>query len=230
MLSNYCSSLVSNYRYNGLRSLKNADIGSIFRLQRLRCNDSLFPHWPLISWPMRWRLVWQFKHLSWRSLSYILRTSLVAWFQLKRQPGYYYFSVIFFKSSFAMQDYSLNLSIPMLTSLGVAYGAVFILSLLGNVVVLLIVARNSHMRSMIDLFICNLSTADILSAICVLPMTFLQSVWSCKYLRNQYLSFKMLAMRETHISYSTFDFLSQTRRNLILFFFREEKGMADPLI
>ncbi|VEL09868.1 unnamed protein product [Protopolystoma xenopodis] len=61
--------------------------------------------------------------------------------------------------------------------LGVLYSTVFVLSIIGNSFVLATVVRNPEMRSSTNLFICNLSVADLLVTICGLPITYLQNVF-----------------------------------------------------
>ncbi|KAL7056700.1 hypothetical protein AAHC03_020571 [Spirometra sp. Aus1] len=65
----------------------------------------------------------------------------------------------------------------MIGILSVFYAAMFIAGLIGNFAVLLIVLRNRHMRSVTNIFICNLSVADLLATIFVEPLTLLQNIF-----------------------------------------------------
>nr|ANO39032.1 GCR058 [Schmidtea mediterranea] len=60
--------------------------------------------------------------------------------------------------------------------LSICYGMIFVLTIIGNIAVLLTVIRHVSMRTVINIFICNLSIADILCALFVLPITLLQSI------------------------------------------------------
>ncbi|KAM3175979.1 hypothetical protein ACTXT7_007435 [Hymenolepis weldensis] len=58
--------------------------------------------------------------------------------------------------------WELAYSYPITTLLSVSYATIFIAGLLGNFAVITIVLRNHHMRSVTNIFICNLSLADLL--------------------------------------------------------------------
>ncbi|EUB55635.1 Neuropeptide FF receptor [Echinococcus granulosus] len=67
-------------------------------------------------------------------------------------------------------------SYPIVTLLSVSYATIFIAGLLGNFAVITIVLRNHHMRSVTNIFICNLSVADLLVTVFVEPLTLLQNI------------------------------------------------------
>lgn len=62
-----------------------------------------------------------------------------------------------------------------------AYGLVFITALLGNVLVLALVIREPSMRNVTNYFIVNLAAADCLVALIIVPMTFLNNIFSGRY-------------------------------------------------
>ncbi|VDN19804.1 unnamed protein product [Dibothriocephalus latus] len=74
-------------------------------------------------------------------------------------------------------ELTLRSSYAMIGVLSVFYAAMFIAGLIGNFAVLLIVLRNRHMRSVTNIFICNLSAADLLVTIFVEPLTLLQNIF-----------------------------------------------------
>ncbi|VDK32325.1 unnamed protein product [Taenia asiatica] len=67
-------------------------------------------------------------------------------------------------------------SYPIIALLTVSYATIFIAGLLGNFAVITIVLRNHHMRSVTNIFICNLSVADLLVTVFVEPLTLLQNI------------------------------------------------------
>ncbi|VUZ41784.1 unnamed protein product, partial [Hymenolepis diminuta] len=72
--------------------------------------------------------------------------------------------------------WELAYSYPITTLLTVSYATIFIAGLLGNFAVITIVLRNHHMRSVTNIFICNLSLADLLVTVFVEPLTLLQNI------------------------------------------------------
>ncbi|VDM27101.1 unnamed protein product, partial [Hydatigera taeniaeformis] len=65
---------------------------------------------------------------------------------------------------------------PIVALLSISYATIFIAGLLGNFAVITIVLRNHHMRSVTNIFICNLSVADLLVTVFVEPLTLLQNI------------------------------------------------------
>ena len=58
-----------------------------------------------------------------------------------------------------------------------AYSLVFILGLSGNVLVVTVVYRTSHMHTLTNYFIVNLAVADILVCLFCLPITLLSNLY-----------------------------------------------------
>nr|ANO39125.1 GCR402 [Schmidtea mediterranea] len=67
-------------------------------------------------------------------------------------------------------------SIAFITILGVSYGLILLMAIIGNLIVITTVLWHPCMKTVINILICNLSVADLLCAIFVLPMNFLQSI------------------------------------------------------
>lgn len=70
----------------------------------------------------------------------------------------------------------------MIFVLSSAYSIVFVLAIVGNTLVIYTVVKNPRMHTAINYFIVNLSVADILMAICVLPMTLVTNMYYGKLL------------------------------------------------
>ncbi len=102
-----------------------------------------------------------------------------------------------------METWQLSRSYPMVGLLSVAYATIFIAGLVGNFVVLTIVLRNHHMRSVTNIFICNLSVADLLVTIFVEPLTLLQNIFVGKsmpfQMRSLAFSRQITSIRKTQI-------------------------------
>ena len=64
------------------------------------------------------------------------------------------------------------------------YALVFIVGLMGNSLVCFAVWRNHHMRTVTNLFIVNLATADLLVILLCLPPTVLEDVTETWYMGN----------------------------------------------
>ena len=75
-------------------------------------------------------------------------------------------------------------SYPVITLLSAFYVVIFFAGLLGNFAVITIVLRNHHMRSVTNIFICNLSVADLLVTVFVEPLTLLQNIIVGMFLSN----------------------------------------------
>nr|CDS31012.1 Peptide G protein-coupled receptor [Hymenolepis microstoma] len=72
--------------------------------------------------------------------------------------------------------WELAYSYPIIVLLSVSYATIFIAGLLGNFAVITIILRNHQMRSVTNIFICNLSLADLLVTVFVEPLTLLQNI------------------------------------------------------
>lgn len=79
--------------------------------------------------------------------------------------------------------------------LSLTYGVIFVMSLVGNFLVIAVVFRNKGMRNTTNYFIVNLATADILVAIFCIPMTLLDSIYTGRYL---YLVVVILGNHDSH--------------------------------
>ena len=67
---------------------------------------------------------------------------------------------------------------PMIVVYTVAYGVVFLLSVVGNGLVVCVVFRTPSMRSVTNYFIVNLAVADLLVGWFCLPITLLANLFS----------------------------------------------------
>lgn len=61
-------------------------------------------------------------------------------------------------------------------ALALAGGLIFALALLGNALVVYVVARSRAMRTVTNIFICNLALSDLLIAFFCIPVTTLQNI------------------------------------------------------
>ena len=68
----------------------------------------------------------------------------------------------------------------MVFLLAVAYMAVFVLAIVNNSLVVSVIYRKSHMRTVTNYFIANLAIADILVSVLVLPITLLSNIYEGK--------------------------------------------------
>lgn len=86
-----------------------------------------------------------------------------------------------FNINITSNDSILRLTPTMIFVLSVAYAVVFILAIVGNTLVIYTVVKNPRMHTAINYFIVNLSVADILMAICVLPTTLVSNMYKGKF-------------------------------------------------
>lgn len=70
--------------------------------------------------------------------------------------------------------------VVMLVVLSVSYSIVFLLALLGNLSVVLVVARDRSLHTATNLFLVNMAVADMLVAIFCLPVTLLSNIYRGK--------------------------------------------------
>lgn len=68
----------------------------------------------------------------------------------------------------------------MVVVYALAYSIIFIISLIGNALVVSVVMIKPGMRSVTNLFIANLAIADILVAVFCIPITLLDNIFSGK--------------------------------------------------
>ncbi len=61
------------------------------------------------------------------------------------------------------------------------YIAVIFLSVTGNALVMWTVVRNRHMRTVTNIYILNLATADLLVSACVMPLKLLEYTAPCQW-------------------------------------------------
>lgn len=66
----------------------------------------------------------------------------------------------------------------MIVVYSVAYGVIFLLGVVGNTLVVAVIARNSTMHSVTYFFIANLAVADILVGVFCLPITLISNLLS----------------------------------------------------
>lgn len=66
----------------------------------------------------------------------------------------------------------------MLVILSVSYGIVFLLALLGNISVIIVVAKDKSLHTATNLFLVNMAIADTLMAIFCLPITLLSNIYT----------------------------------------------------
>lgn len=60
----------------------------------------------------------------------------------------------------------------------IIYGVVFVFAIVNNSLVVAVIYRNPHMRTVTNYFIANLAVADILVSLLVLPITLLSNLLS----------------------------------------------------
>ena len=77
----------------------------------------------------------------------------------------------------------LKQSAPMIIALCVAYGAVFLLAVINNSLVITVIYRNPQMRNVTNYFIANLATADLTVSLVVLPFTLFSNLFTGKKLQ-----------------------------------------------
>ena len=68
--------------------------------------------------------------------------------------------------------------IYMIVILSIAFGVIFVCSIVGNLLVILVVYRNPAMKNVTNYFIVNLTIADILVAVMCIPLTLLDNIYS----------------------------------------------------
>ncbi|XP_005091525.1 neuropeptide FF receptor 2-like [Aplysia californica] len=80
------------------------------------------------------------------------------------------------------EQYYSTLKLPthMIALYGTAYGLIFLIGVVGNVMVVLVVIITPRMHSVTNLFISNLALADILVAVFCIPMTLLDNIFTGK--------------------------------------------------
>lgn len=78
----------------------------------------------------------------------------------------------------------LKLPTHMVIVYGVVYGLIFLTAVVGNVMVVVVVAKTPKMGTVTNLFIANLAIADILVAIFCIPITFLDNIYYGEYITN----------------------------------------------
>ena len=66
---------------------------------------------------------------------------------------------------------------PMIIILTLAYVLVFLLGVVNNCLVVCVIYRNRHLRTVTNYFIANLAVADILVCILVLPITLFNNIF-----------------------------------------------------
>jgi len=76
----------------------------------------------------------------------------------------------------------------MIVIYSLAYTTIMIIALVGNAMVVAVVARNRTMHTVINYFIVNLAIADIMVALICLPMTLLSNLYHGKSEPNMYLT------------------------------------------
>lgn len=69
-----------------------------------------------------------------------------------------------------------HLPLAMIFTLALAYGAVIILGVTGNLALIVIILRQKEMRNVTNILIVNLSFSDLLVAIMCLPFTFVYTI------------------------------------------------------
>ena len=62
-------------------------------------------------------------------------------------------------------------SVLLRTALIVAYSVIFVLGIAGNALVVFVVARNSSMQTITNVFIANLAVSDIMMCLLAVPFT-----------------------------------------------------------
>lgn len=67
-------------------------------------------------------------------------------------------------------------SLYVAASYVLAYFSIFLLCMVGNILVCLIVVKNHHMRTVINLFILNLAISDLLVGIFCIPTTLVDNL------------------------------------------------------
>ncbi|KAI8505163.1 PREDICTED: neuropeptide FF receptor 2-like [Branchiostoma belcheri] len=67
-------------------------------------------------------------------------------------------------------------SMPIMYLLAVAYGLVFLLCIMGNVLVCVVVAKNKSMRTVTNYFIVNLAVSDLLVGVVCIPVTLVDNL------------------------------------------------------
>ena len=72
----------------------------------------------------------------------------------------------------------LKQSIAITVLFSVTYGVVFVFAIVNNSLVVAVIYRNPHMRTVTNYFIANLAVADILVSLLVLPITLLSNLLS----------------------------------------------------
>lgn len=95
--------------------------------------------------------------------------------QVENHSIYYNFSK---KNSqfLAFENDDCHLPLAMIFTLALAYGAVIILGVTGNLALIIIILKQKEMRNVTNILIVNLSFSDLLVAIMCLPFTFVYTL------------------------------------------------------
>ena len=95
--------------------------------------------------------------------------------QVENHSIYYNFSE---KNSrfLAFENDDCHLPLAMIFTLALAYGAVIILGVSGNLALIIIILKQKEMRNVTNILIVNLSFSDLLVAIMCLPFTFVYTL------------------------------------------------------
>lgn len=95
--------------------------------------------------------------------------------QVENHSLYYNFSK---KNSqfLAFENDDCHLPLAMIFTLALAYGAVIILGVTGNLALIIIILKQKEMRNVTNILIVNLSFSDLLVAIMCLPFTFVYTL------------------------------------------------------
>ena len=89
------------------------------------------------------------------------------------------------EGNFSVDDayYSLiKQPVYMVVVLGLAYGIIFVLALLGNICVMVIIYKDKRFHTATYVFLVNLAISDLLVAFCCLPITLMSNLYSGKIL------------------------------------------------
>lgn len=67
-------------------------------------------------------------------------------------------------------------------SFTIVYSLIFVLGFLGNVIVISAISSNSQMRTMTNIFVCNLAAADLLVVLFCVPVTLAANIFILEFL------------------------------------------------
>lgn len=70
----------------------------------------------------------------------------------------------------------------MVVMYALAYGIIFVLAFVGNILVVTVVARNPSMHTVMYYFLVNLALSDLLVAIVCMPLTLLANIFAGQYI------------------------------------------------